>query len=346
MRLSRKLTLVVSVAAVTTATAMLGVQAGAVSGDRAKPAPTASAKPDPRLLAKEKAAARSAADNPASRAALATMSKRVTTYVAKHGTKYTFAVYTDPATGSVVLDSSAPARVVSRLTQAAGDRSLRSVNVRTKNSKIRDLFNRRDDIPSFWGGAGISAGGTCSTGYAVQNVFGTRYMTTAGHCYADGTVVRTESLANVMGTVFGRQLPTVNGQPKDMELMFGGSYSGRTYNGGVFSTTSNPVVAAGGAFVGYNNYCHSGRTTGENCGHTATSTNSTVCTSTGCKTGLISFTGGVLPQPGDSGSPFYAKDASGGVYIRGHVIAGGGGVAWAEAWTKVASTYGVSIVTG
>ena len=47
------------------------------------------------------------------------------------------------------------------------------------------------------------------------------------------------------------------------------------------STSSRGVVAAGGAYSGYTNYCHSGRTTGENCGHTATSTNAQVCTAVG-----------------------------------------------------------------
>jgi hypothetical protein len=130
-----------------------------------------------------------------------------------------------------------------------------------------------------------------------------------------------------------------------MELMYGSSYAGRIFTGGVTSTSSIPVVSAGSAYVGYNNYCHSGRTTGENCGHTATSTNAQVCTQTGCKFPVIAFTGGTLSQGGDSGSPFYAKDYRG-AFIRGHVIAGSSSTAYAETWNKVASTYGVSIVTG
>ena len=87
-----------------------------------------------------------------------------------------------------------------------------------------------------------------------------------------------------------------------MELLSGSSYAGRIFTGGVTSTTSIPVVSAGSASVGYNNYCHSGRTTGENCGHTAVSTNAQVCTQTGCKSPVIAFTGGVLSQGGDSGN--------------------------------------------
>ncbi|MGL5810343.1 MAG: hypothetical protein ACRCYQ_10390 [Nocardioides sp.] len=345
MQRTRKLALFICAAAMATTPAMLGGSADAASDDQGKPT-TRSAEPDPKFLAKERAAGRNVVRTATSRAALATLSKRVTTYVAENGTRYSFAVYAQPDTGTVVLQSDAPEAVTTRLTRTDGARELRGVAIRAGGEKIRDVYHRRDDSPPFWGGAGITDGnGICSTGYAVKNSAGTRFMTTAGHCFPDGAAVRTESGGHVVGTVVGRQLPTVNGQPKDMELIAGGSYAGRVYSGGVVSTTSNPVVAAGSAVVGYTNYCHSGRTTGENCGHTAVSTNATVCTGSGCKTNVIQFTGGVMIQGGDSGGTFYAKDASNGVWIRGHVIATNGVTGWAETWTKVASTYGVSIVT-
>jgi hypothetical protein len=219
--------------------------------------------------------------------------------------------------------------------------------LQVRRNKIVDTFNRRDDIPPFWGGGGIaSGGGICSSGYAVQNGAGTRFMVTAGHCFANGATVWTESGARVYGTVSNRHLPTVTGDAKDMELVGGQSYAGRVFTGGIFSTTSAPVVAAGTAYVGYNNYCHSGRTTGENCGHTANSISAQVCTQTGCKSPVIAFTGGNMIQPGDSGGAFYAKDGSGGVWIRGNVIASDGVTGWAEPWTVISPTLGVSIVTG
>lgn len=348
MRNTRKWAVVACLTAASAVAAFgLSGSAQAAADEDGKPRTAVKATADPAFAAKEKAASRGVVNTAASRAALKTVSDRVVNYVARNGAKYSFSVYTDPASGAVVVESNAPSRVVDSLTAARGATSLSGVAVRSRSASITDAFHRRDDIPSFWGGAGISAGGgTCSTGYAVRNAVGTRYMSTAGHCFANGTLVKTESLANNVGTVFGRQLPTFNGQAKDMELMSGSSYAGRTYNGGIFSMTSNPVVAAGGAFVGYANYCHSGRTTGEHCGHTATSTNATVCTSSGCKTNTIRFTGGVMIQPGDSGGAFYAKDAASGVWIRGHVIATDGVTGWAESWTKVAATYGVNIVTG
>jgi hypothetical protein len=209
------------------------------------------------------------------------------------------------------------------------------------------VFHRRDDIPAFWGGAGITAGGSiCSAGYAARNASGTVFSVTAGHCWANGTLVRVESGARTYGTVSNRRLPTVTGHAMDVELLSGQSYAGRIYTGGVTSTTSARVVAAGAASAGYNNYCHSGRTTGQSCGHTANSTNGQVCTATGCKSPVIVFTGGNMIQGGDSGGTFYAADSSGGVWIRGNTIASGGGTGYAQPWTVIASHFGLSIVTG
>ena len=201
-----------------------------------------------------------------------------------------------------------------------------------------DIFQRRDDISPFWGGAGLLASGAiCSTGYPVKDAAGNRWMVTAGHCYADGTSVNTESNLHNVGVVTGRALASLGGGPIDVEFLAGKSYSGRVYTGGVTSSTSRPIVAAGTAFVGYNNYCHSGRTTGEQCGHTANSITAMVCTATGCKFPVIAYTGGVVQQPGDSGGAFYAKDANGGAWIRGHVIAGNSVTGYVEPYTQVHS---------
>ena len=211
---------------------------------------------------------------------------------------------------------------------------------------LSDQFHRRDDTPAFYGGGGLLASNAlCSAGYTVTNSSGNRWMVSAGHCYAIGTRVNTESNLRYFGTVTNRALASLGQAGLDMELLNGQSYAGRIFTGGVTSSTSIPVRSAGSASVGYNNYCHSGRTTGENCGHTAVSTTAQVCTQTGCKSPVIAFTGGVLSQGGDSGSPFYAKDSTG-AWIRGHVIAGNGSTSYAETWNKVAARYGVSIVTG
>lgn len=273
--------------------------------------------------------------------------RRIAAHVAAQGTKHTFASYLDSA-GRVVVDTDAPASVVSELTSLSDPAQRQAVgNAQIRRSTIADTFHRRDDISPFWGGAGITnSGGICSSGYAVRNSAGTLFNVTAGHCFANGANALVESGLRSYGTVSSRRLPTVTGHPMDMELLGGQTYSGRVYTGGVVSTTSRGVAAAGAAFVGYNNYCHSGRTTGENCGHTATSTNAQVCTSSGCKSPVIAFTGGNMIQPGDSGGAFYAIDSASKAWIRGNVIATNGTTGWAQPWTTVASQYGVSIVTG
>jgi hypothetical protein len=130
-----------------------------------------------------------------------------------------------------------------------------------------------------------------------------------------------------------------------MELVGGQSYNPFIYSGGVTSTTDRRVVGAGDACIFCNNYCHSGRTTGENCGHTAIWLLGLTCTENGCMFPTTVFTGGTLPDHGDSGGAFYVRDNSGNVWIRGNVIAIGGPFAYAEPWGVISSTLHVSIVT-
>jgi hypothetical protein len=285
---------------------------------------------------------------PAASQALTAIQRRIADYVEKHGTSHTFASYLDSDTGRIVLETNAPASVLSDLTSMSDPDKQREVGkAQVRRSTISDTWHRRDDIPAFWGGAGITnAGGICSSGYAVKNAVGTVFNVTAGHCFANGANALVESGLRSYGIVSGRRLPTVTGHPMDMELLGGQSYAGRVYTGGVVSTTSRPVAAAGAAFEGYSDYCHSGRTTGENCGHTAIDTSAQVCTQSGCKSPVIAFTGGTMIQGGDSGGAFYAIDSSGKAWIRGNVIATNGTTGWAQPWTTVASQYGVSIVTG
>jgi hypothetical protein len=301
-------------------------------------------------LAPDRDATAKAAASPAATAALATIQTRIARYVATHGTAYTFGSYLDSTTGKIVLHTNAPASLVASLTDLSGAATAQAQaasQVQVLRTGPTDTFSRRDDIPAFYGGGGItSGGGLCSSGYAVQNSAGTRFMVTAGHCFANGATVLTESGANTYGTVSNRRLPTVTGDAMDMELIGGVSYWGRIFTGGVTSSTSAVVVAAGTAFVGFANYCHSGRTTGENCGHTANSITAQVCTQTGCKSPVIAFTGGTMIQGGDSGSPFYVKDSAGGAWIRGHILATDGTTGWAEPFTVTSPTLGVSIVTG
>jgi hypothetical protein len=271
-------------------------------------------------------------------AASSTIQSRIVTYVKSHGTKYTFGSYTDATTGKVVIQTDAPADVVSSLVGTLGG----VADVRKQ--AVSDSFSRKDDVAPFWGGAGIvltKGVPRCTSGYSVKNAAGTRFQITAGHCFSNGQTALTELGGRVVGVISGNGLPS-----RDMEAISGQTYSPFIYTGGVNSSTGAHVASAADPVVGFANYCHSGRTTGEHCGHTVTSVTGTVCTSSGCKSPVIVFTGGTMIQGGDSGAPFYANSASGpDKHIRGHVIASGGSTGYAEKWSRVAARWGVTILT-
>ena len=315
----------------------IGVAPAQSQGAKSEPPPAASGDQD--VLRAEAAAGQAAAGRAdrGAEAAVAAIQSNVRRFVERNGTAHSFATYLDDASGRIVMKTDAPGHVVASLVGAHGPR----VDVNTDTTT--DLYSRKDDVPSYWGGAGIvltTGSPRCSSGFTVKNSAGTRFMTTAGHCFTNGQTVRTELGGRIVGTVSGRGLPNY-----DMERIGGQSYAPRIYTGGTNSATSLPVVGAGDSSVGYTNYCHSGRTTGENCGHKATSNFAQVCTSSGCKYPVTAFTGGNLPQGGDSGSPFYVKDSSR-VWIRGLIIAGDGTTSYAEKYSRIASFLGVSIVTG
>jgi hypothetical protein len=255
--------------------------------------------------------------------------------------KFSYASYLDLQTGVVVLQTDAPASVTEPLIKEFPD----AIEVR-EEKPVQDLFHRLDDIQPFWGGASIqSGGGTCTAGFTVRKPSGQRFMTTAGHCYAVGARVTTPTGRSV-GRVTERG--TLNSWlffiNRDMELIGGQSYSPRVYVGGVITTASKAVAGAGDPVAGVTGYCASGQTTGEQCNQTVQSTSAIVCTQTGCKWPVISYTGGPA-QPGDSGAPFYIPVGSGQVFARGAVIAGNGTTSYAEKWSRISSTLGVSIVT-
>ena len=192
MRSKMSRSLVAFAAAAVVATAFGATTAQAAPVDTSKSRVTEPAKADPAFLDKEAAASKDVVSTPASEAALATVQGRIAAYVEKNGTKYTFGTYSDPATGNIVLDTDAPGKVVASLTYAGDDKNLASVKVQIRADATVDTYQRRDDIPSYWGGAGLLASNAlCSTGYAVKSFTGYKYMVTAGHCYANGTSVNT-----------------------------------------------------------------------------------------------------------------------------------------------------------
>jgi hypothetical protein len=255
-------------------------------------------------------------------------------------TKYSYASHLDLRSGRVLLSTDAPADVTRGLVKEHPEIEL------VDSKPVTDLFHRRDDIPSFWGGAAItSGGGTCSAGFTVKKPNGVRFMTTAAHCWAVGSIVRTPT-GRFFGTV--AQRGTLNSPffwvNRDMELIGGSSYAPRVYTGGVVSTSSRGIVGAANPVAGFTGYCSSGQTSGEQCGQHVNSTNAIVCTGTGCKWPVVEYVGGPA-RPGDSGGSFYLPSGSSSAHARAAVIAGNGFLSYAEPWGRISSAMGVSIVT-
>jgi hypothetical protein len=255
--------------------------------------------------------------------------------------KYNYASYLDLKTGKVVLKTNAPASVTAPLKQQYAGL------IDQQNEAVRDTFDRRNDVPGFWGGSSISDGSfVCSSGFVVQKPTGQRFLTTAGHCFSAGQNVTTTDGGRSVGSVTQRGpfLPWPL-QSFDMELIGGQSYGASIFVGGTSSSTGKHVNGAGDPVVGFTNYCRSGQTSGEQCGETVQSVSAQVCTQTGCKSPVISYTGPVS-QPGDSGAPFYVYSVDGAnVFIRGLNVASGGSTSYAEKWSRISSNLGVSIVT-
>jgi hypothetical protein len=266
------------------------------------------------------------------------VSKRAWSPAAKN---YNYASWLDLKTGRIVLKTNAPASVTAPLT--ADYPGL----IDQQDEVIRDSFSRQADVPSFWGGSSIKSGGfVCTSGFVVQKPTGQRFLATAGHCFPVGSNVLTTGGNVSLGSVVQRGpfLPWPF-QSFDMELIGGGSYGSSIFVGGTNSSTGKHVNGAGDPVVGFTQYCRSGQTSGEQCGQTVQSVNAQVCTQTGCKSPVISYTGPVS-QPGDSGAPFYVYSGDGTqVFIRGLNVASGGSTSFAEKWSRISSNLGVSIVT-
>lgn len=250
---------------------------------------------------------------------------------------YTYASYFDLVGGKLVLETNAPDDVIAPLLAGTPPAA-----VTVRQGVALEDFSRRADTQPFWGGSSIKSGnGICSSGFVVRKSNGTRYLTTAGHCWAVGSTVRTTDGNLVVGTV-AQRAPISS---RDMELIGGKSYGTHIFVGGTNSSTGKKVIGAGDPVVNFTGYCRSGQTTGERCGSKVVSVTANFCPTSGCKRNVIAYTGGTLSQNGDSGAPYYLPSGSSNVYIRGMHIGIGGSTMYAEKWSTIASTLAVTIVT-
>ncbi|MGH3872895.1 MAG: S1 family peptidase [Pseudonocardiaceae bacterium] len=225
------------------------------------------------------------------------------------------------------------------------------------------LASRADDSPPYWGGALWSAGGRCSTGFAIR-IGGVSKMLSAGHCAANGNTAR-DGGGQVMGTVSGDN----NAYDR---LYINTTSAGRVYNGGVTSTGapngefSNPVIGALSSRVG-DYVCTSGSFSGTRCNIQVKAINQTI------NVGYLIYQTVRAEQldrtnavgNGDSGGPVeqvaadttkvYAKgtitalDPSTAVPCTGVPAGGGRTCAWRIYYVDVINSlnaYGASIITG
>ncbi|NUT92462.1 MAG: hypothetical protein HOY78_10565, partial [Saccharothrix sp.] len=295
-----------------------------------------------RVLAEEAASAPVLDLAPEVEAAKEAVKGRVRAFVDANGTRHTFATSSDPALGKVVLVTDAPRDVVSGLVGADAE------HVVVIEDSVTDTSRKYDSAP-FWGGAGTRfyQDDPCSTGYAVKNATSTRFMVTVGHCYGMNQSVWVENAPDFvqnspehLGKVVQRGLPT-----QDIALIGGKTYAGRIYSGGTDSATSRAVATAADPVANVYSYCHSGRTTGEQCGHGVIDLKAQFCSTSGCKEPVAKYKGGVLHNGGDSGGPFFSKFNDGSVAIGGHVIGRDTGAGYVEMWSRTKAKYGVTIVT-
>ena len=135
--------------------------------------------------------------------AVQALQDRIAAYVEKIGPKYTFATSFNSDTGRIEIDTDAPADLMASLTKLDDPELQKEVDrtPRSASRGSRDVYNRRDDIPPFWGGAGLTDGAfLCSAGYAVRNAAGSVFSVSAGHCFANGIKALVESGLRSYGT--------------------------------------------------------------------------------------------------------------------------------------------------
>jgi hypothetical protein len=254
----------------------------------------------------------------------------------------TYAYGFEPGRGRVEIDGTIPAAAMaSLLGQLASDVEYHQVSGGGR-------LSRQNDSAPFWGGAAVTdfaspTTHTCTTGFTVKNAAGTRFLTTAGHCFGLSVNVFSPYLANQTGKITNKA-PFPN---RDMELIGTKTYGPVIYTGDAVGVAST-VKGASDPVEGRNIYCYSGEKTADNCGYTVTDSSFNYCDADGCTPDSLQFTyAGCQAQSGDSGAPFYLDFAYGGYpYIRGMVYANLNGYCYGHKWSSISSYFGVSIVTG
>jgi hypothetical protein len=183
--------------------------------------------------------------------------------------------------------------------------------------------NRGADTWRFWGGAYSSGvnqyneNKACTTGFEAHSG-SYYYLNSAGHCYKQGSTVRTGGSGASIGYVSSNQWPTW-----EIAWIYGSGYSPVIYNGlaGDNSSSAN-VYGRKYAWVGQSGYCATGWATGRLCPETVTSTSASFISydhgAVHVTDNLYAYSGPKFDF-GDSGGPVYYP-YNGGALIAGTVV--------------------------
>jgi hypothetical protein len=213
--------------------------------------------------------------------------------------KYSYGFYFDPESGLVVIQSEAPEASFSAIARDFPGKTA------YRPGHFENTADWTNDTAPHWGGAYLqSSTKNCTSGFslALQGGVGTKYMVTAGHCFANGTSTN-------MGTAYRES----QAYPYwDFELIGDHTYGGYIY---VDSSTGWPVKNATNPGIG-NQYCTTGRSIGFRCNWTLRSLNVTICytqdyPSGACAHNLAGFNApNQVVQLGDSGGPLWYRYGS------------------------------------
>lgn len=248
--------------------------------------------------------------------------------------RQTFGAFFDPRLGMVVIEGEGLEEVFQAIKAAFPGQIL------YRQAKAERLSRQSDTVPH-WGGAALTENANntpdCTSGFTLKNTAGTRWMVTAGHCYALNTGVKSPGNNSTFGKVTNRApFPQ-----RDMELLGTGNYGTYVYVGNLVGT-GTPTLGAGDPVLNFSGYCYSGQKTGEGCSQKVTNLNAQFCDEAGCTNNLAAFSGGPVAQGGDSGAPFLLH-GSGGVWIRGMLIAKTGATMYAEKYSTISNQFGLTI---
>lgn len=145
--------------------------------------------------------------------------------------------------------------------------------VTVKHKQNPKTTSRLSDSAPWWGGARIANaqfGTRCTSGFGVQNYYGSRFILTAGHCGWVGNDFYNDNWTRRMGMAYSKHtaydvmlIPTDAG--------------GRIYDGGVGTNEfSKDVVGAGQVFMG-EWLCTSGSVSGAVCGYRVNNFTTSYC---------------------------------------------------------------------